>query len=122
MTIHSTLKTEVARAIDEIRAYFPDKPMALKPDGSGGTFVTLDGMPLSALYEQSETWVGFQITFQYPYADVYPHFVRPDVSRVDKRALGDGTGSNNFDGRPAVQLSRKNNHLNPSVDTALLKL
>lgn len=121
-TTPNGLKPEVARAIEEIRAHFPDNPMTVKPDGNGGAFVTLDAVPLSPTYQQADTWVGFQITFQYPYADVYPHFVRPDLSRADNRGLGDGTGTNNFDGRPAIQLSRRNNHLNPAADSALIKL
>lgn len=121
-TTPSTIKAEVARAVEEIRGHFPGNPVTIKPDGSGGAFVTLEDVWLSPLYQQADTWVGFQITFQYPYADVYPHFVRHDLRRVDGRSLGEGTGSSPFDGRPAIQLSRRNNHLDPAVDTALLKL
>ena len=44
---------------------------------------------LGAPYEQVDTWVGFHITQGCPYADVYPHFVRPDLSRVDNKPLGE---------------------------------
>jgi len=83
----------------------------------------VDPVPLSEIYVQDSTWIGFRITFQYPYADVYPHFVRADLRRRDGRALGDGiSGGHKFVGRPAVQLSRRSNHLNPALDTATLKL
>lgn len=121
-TIPKLPKDAVARGIDEIKAHFPDSEVTVRPDGEGGAFVILESVPLSATYKQADTWVGFHITFQYPYADVYPHFVRADLARADERALGAGTGSNAFEGRHAIQLSRRNNHLNPAVDTALLKL
>ena len=82
----------------------------------------LESISLSSIYIQPNTWIGFHITFQYPYADVYPHFVRADLSRVDGKPLGSGTGSNNFENRQAVQLSRRSNNLNPATDTAILKL
>lgn len=74
-------------------------------------------------YAQHETWIGFRITAQYPYADVYPLFVRHDLSRVNGQSLGEGmTPNTSFDGQPAVQVSRRSNHLNPATDTAALKV
>ena len=121
-TTPDQLKPTVDRAIEEIRAQFPDSNMILRPDDQGGAFVILESVSLSSIYTQPDTWIGFHITFQYPYADVYPHFVRADLSRVDGKPLGDGTSSNNFEDRQAVQLSRRSNYLDPATDTALLKL
>ena len=118
----TTLTAAVERAITEIRACFPDNPLELIPDGSGGSFITMQALPLGPPWTQAETWIGFQITFQYPYADVYPHFVRPDLSRVDRGPLGAGLGNAQFRGQPAVQVSRRSNKLNPATDTAKLKL
>jgi hypothetical protein len=73
-------------------------------------------------FEQERTWFGFRITHTYPYADVYPHFVRHDLSRRDKKALGVGLSMGNFRNRPAVQISRRSNRLDAATDTALLKL
>lgn len=79
-------------------------------------------IPLGPPYAQADTWIGFQITFQYPYADVYPHFTRPDLTRLDGRALGEGFGTAQFRNQPAIQISRRSNKLNPATDTATLKL
>ncbi len=62
------------------------------------------------------------MVFQYPYANVYPHFVRGDLTRSDGQPLGEGTSVTTFDSRSAVQLSRRSNRLNPATDSAVLKL
>lgn len=113
----------VAKAIDEIRASWPNSPVEVEPDGAGGAYVVLRGIPLSSHYAQNDTWIGFQITFQYPYADVYPHFIRPDLTRTDGKPLRPGLGSGaQFRGKTAIQVSRRSNKLNPAIDTANLKL
>lgn len=112
----------VEKAIEQIRASFPDRPLEFAPDGSGGAFVTLRNVPLGPPWTQPDTWVGFQITFQYPYADVYPHFVRHDLARADGKPFGPGLGQAKYRDQPAVQVSRKSNKLNPATDTANLKL
>jgi hypothetical protein len=112
----------VEKAIGEVRACFPNNPLEVVPDGSGGAFVIMQVIPLGPPWAQADTWIGFQITFQYPYADVYPHFVRPDLSRVDGKPLGAGLGHAQFRSQTAVQVSRRSNKLNPATDTATLKL
>jgi hypothetical protein len=116
------LMAEVTQAIDEIRSAYPDVDVAVREDGQGGAFVVVDPVELGELYDQAETWIGFQITFQYPYSDVYPHFVRGDLARHDGATLGDGTSAATWEGRPALQLSRRSNQLDPTTDTAVLKL
>jgi len=116
------LTAEVAEAIDEIRSSFPDSKLDFHEDGEGGAFVFVDPVDPGPPYQQRETWIGFRVTFQYPYADVYPHFVRADLARADGAPLGEGTAASTFDGRPAVQLSRRSNRLNPETDTAAIKL
>ena len=116
------LTAEVAEAIDEIRSSFPDSKLDLHEDGEGGAFVFVEPVDPGELYQQRETWIGFRVTFQYPYADVYPHFVRTDLARVDGAPLGEGTAAGTFDGRPALQISRRSNRLNPETDTAAIKL
>ena len=112
---------EVRMAVAEIAAVYPH--VSLEPDGNGGAHVVVEGLKLAPIYRQRETWVGFHITYAYPQADVYPHFVRGDLCRVNGGALGGGTATgHSFSARAAVQLSRRSNRLNPAVDTALLKL
>jgi hypothetical protein len=114
---------EVQTAVAEIAGAYPECRLEAAEDGQGGSFVTLSDVPLvDSPYTQDSTWIGFQITHTYPYADVYPHFVRHDLGRRDGKPLGEGTSLGTFLNRPAVQISRRSNRLDPGTDTALLKL
>lgn len=118
----STIVPAVARAIKEIRCTFDQSSVEVEPDGSGGAVVVVRGIPMGCPYMQREVWIGFHITFQYPYADVYPHFTNPDLARSDAGGLGGGFGSAMFRGERAIQISRRSNRLNPQTDTAAIKL
>lgn len=116
------MTSAVAEAVEEIKAAHPGATVTLREDGSGGVFVILEPVDLGSVYVQRASWIGFQITFQYPYSDVYPHFVRPDLARVDGQPLGEAMSTAAFEGRSAVQISRRSNRLNPATDTAAVKL
>lgn len=117
------MKEPVVNAIADIRSAWPDAVVTAEPDNDGGAYVVVEPVPLGDRYNHATTWIGFRITFQYPYADVYPHFVRSDLVRQNGAALGDGmSGAHSFAGRSAIQISRRSNRLNPATDTAALKL
>ena len=117
------VKPEVSEAIRGIADGFPDAMLNVVADGDGGAYVVVENVPLSHLYKQRDTWVGFRISYMYPDADVYPHFVRDDLERTDGRPLGAATSQGHeFQGRAAIQLSRRSNRWNPTTDTAVLKL
>jgi hypothetical protein len=116
------LTPAVEQAIAEVRTALPDCAVTIREDGEGGAWVIVDDLKLGPPYLQDSTWVGFRVTFAYPYADVYPHFVRGDLARVDGQPLGEAMSPSAFEGRPAIQLSRRSNHLDPVRDTAMLKL
>ena len=118
----STIVPGVAKAIEEIRGTFDPCPVEAVPDGAGGATVVVRDIRMGPPYAQARVWIGFQITFQYPYADVYPHFTNADLSRSDRGGLGGGFGTATFRGQPAIQISRRSNRLNPETDTAALKL
>jgi hypothetical protein len=113
----------VTEAIEEIRETFAPATITADSNGNGGAWVVIDSVPLGPVYVQDSTWVAFQIVFAYPEADVYPHFVRPDLSRRDGAALGAGFQAVKWGptGAQGVQLSRRSNRLNPAVDTAATK-
>jgi hypothetical protein len=113
---------EVSQAIKELRAAFPRAAITDLLVGDGGANVTIEPVDPGQQYVQRETWVRFLISFQYPYADVYPLFVRPDLARVDGASLGEAITLASFDGQPALQISRRSNKLNPATDTATLKV
>lgn len=113
----------IAEAIREIQETFVRSSVAVDSDGAGGVWVVIEPVPLGPVYVQDETWIAFLITFAYPEADVYPHFVRPDLSRVDGAPLGEGFCPTTWGsiGKAGMQLSRRSNRLNPAVDTAATK-
>jgi hypothetical protein len=112
----------IAQAIEQIRISLPDCIVDTTENGGAGVDVTVRNMPLGAPYIHADTWIGFLITFQYPYADIYPHFTRPDLARLDGKGLKAGLGTAQFRGQPAVQISRRSNHWNPAIDNAVIKL
>lgn len=115
---------EVAAAIDELRVAFPDSTVKAAPDPQGGAIVMVDPVSIGDHWSPSQTWIRFRITFQYPYADCYPHFVTAELCRVDGAPPGEGiqVGIPAPDGHPASQLSRRSTHLDPATDTAVVKL
>lgn len=113
---------EVERAVEELRACFSDTGVDAVGTGDGGARVTIARVDPGPSYVQRETWVRFAISYQYPHADVYPLFVRPDLARADGQPHGDGIAQTEFHGEKALQLSRRSNRLNPATDTAALKV
>jgi hypothetical protein len=83
-----------------------------------------------------DSWIGFHIASTCPYADVYPHFVRPDLNRAAGGQLGEGFSSGHsfpaqdalkepgvMPARAAVQISRRSNHKDTAgLETPLHKL
>ncbi len=113
---------QVEQAFDELRNCFSDSEVTAKDTGDGGAVITIDPVHLGPVYIPQETWMKFLISFQYPHADIYPLFICSDVRRSDGRPHSEGITEGSFDGSPALQLSRRSNHLNPDVDTATLKV
>ena len=116
------VKPEVAHAVEELRSSFADAEILTRDANNGGAIVTIDSVELGPGYVPQQTWIKFAISFQYPYADIYPLFVRPDLVRTDGQPHGEGITVTSFDGEPALQLSRRSNRLNPAIDTAVLKV
>jgi hypothetical protein len=122
------IQPAVVEAIAEIRASFERNAVDAEPDGSGGAHVTVHALHLGEGYEPSTSWVSFHITFQYPYADVYPHYLVAGLKRACGAALqvpfhSDGqTWKTPTVSRPATMLSRRSNRWDPGVDTACDKL
>lgn len=117
------MNPDVERAIAEIQQAFPANAVEIQPDPNGGAYITVQDLAIGDQYTPSKSWVGFQITFQYPHADVYPHYIDGTVRRVDGQAYGAGMQlSQSWQGRNAVMVSRRSNRWNAAVDTAATKL
>jgi hypothetical protein len=126
---------DVRDAIGEIKEHFRGLNVLVGPDKDGGACVIVEGAALGGPYAQPTSWIGFHITHSCPYADVYPHFVRHDLSRSDASALGEAISPGHqfpqpavvvgdaLPSRPAIQISRRANKREPNSDleTPLLK-
>lgn len=117
----------VQKAIEEIRNAFAQHSVEAESDGQDGAFVKAHALFIGDQYEPSTSWLAFRITFQYPHADVYPHFCVPGLKRKDGKPLGSEFNLNNTwqtaaKGEPATMVSRRSNRLNAATDTASLKL
>lgn len=128
------MKTAVAQGIDELRRGLPGHTVRLKEDRDGGAFVIVDGLCIGETFEPNSSWIGFHVTFPYPDADVYPHFIDPGVMYIgtgaapNKHPDGDlptsltrGATMPGFE-IAAIQVSRRSNRRDADIDTALHKL
>ncbi len=119
------LTPAVERAVEELRASYPDHALDVVEDGQGGARVRVHDLFLGDQYDPKTSWIAFAITFQYPEADVYPHFLIRKLKRVDNAPLGEAFqqgDSTKWDGELATQLSRRSNNRNHDLDTAAIKL
>jgi hypothetical protein len=112
----------VEAAISDLKSDFQPKEFVVEPDGQGGAFVRFGPVTLSKTYAQTESWIGGQIPAQIPYADIYPIFFRGDLTRADGKALvAPMTTGHNYMGQSAVQVSRRANRRDASIETAKMK-
>jgi len=104
------MKQDVADAIEELKRKFPGTNVIATEDHEGGAHVCIEGVDIGEKYSPSRTWLGAHIPALYPYADIYPVFMGADVSRRDGVAFtAPVTPNASFAGRPAIQISRRNN-------------
>ena len=115
------MKQDVADAIEELKGAFPSSTVCTREDGDGGAYVIVEDVAIGCRYRPSSTWIGGHITALYPYADIYPLFIGGDVSRVDGVAFVPPITPSQFLERPALQVSRRNNHTQHYPQTALAK-
>jgi hypothetical protein len=128
------MKAEVAKALEELTTGAPGTGVRSKEDPDGGAYVIVDGIEIGTNFEPASSWIGFHITWSYPDADVYPHFLGPEVRYVGKCAAPNehpdgalpvpmtrGAMMPGFE-LPAIQISRRSNRRNAETDSALQKL
>ena len=116
------VKAEVGEAIEELKRAFPSSEVTVSEDGEGGARVVVESVTIGARYDPEQSWLGGHILAQYPYADIYPVFMDAAVRRRDGNGFGAPiTEGHNFCGRPAIQISRRNNRMENSGQTAVAK-
>lgn len=113
---------EVQRAIEEIQQTFPKHTVEVVAEGQGGAYVTVNDLLIGERYLPSTSWIGFTISYQYPYADVYPHYLDAELRRIDGLVQGAGLSMATWQNRQVIQVSRRSNRWNAAIDTAATKL
>jgi hypothetical protein len=117
------MKVEVSQAIEELKRQFAASSVIVREDGQGGAYVVMEPVALGPKYRPDSTWIGFQIPAQYPYADIYPVFIGGNVVRADGVAFAvPVTPGHNFEGRPAIQISRRNSAAQSGLQKAPAKI
>jgi hypothetical protein len=112
----------VAEAVEALRKAFPDSVIDVKDDGSGGAYVIVDSVTLGPKFAPEASWLGGHIPPQFPYADIYPVFMGADVRFASGAPfVAPITANHMFCGRPALQISRRTNRLEPMLQTAVCK-
>lgn len=116
------MKVEVATGIEELKRQFNESSVTVREDNQGGAYVIIDPVVVGSLFQPSSTWLGFQIPAQYPYADIYPVFLG-EISRVDNVAFTPPISKGHqFEGRPAIQVSRRNSAAQNGLQKASAKI
>lgn len=117
------MKVEVSSGIEELKHQFGSSTFTVREDGQGGAYVLMEPVSLGPRYRPEATWIGFQIPAQYPYADIYPVFIGADVVRIDGAAFAAPvTPGHQYEGRPAIQVSRRNGAAQGGLQKATAKL
>ena len=106
-------KTAVIEAYEAIVAAFPECPATACRMVKAGSGVELSGVALSETYAQADTFMAFRLPFNLSGGDIYPMFMRPDLSRRDRAPLGAGFALTNLQRTPTdapravIQVSRR---------------
>ncbi len=117
------MKVEISSAIEELKRQFCAATFIVREDDQGGAYVIMEPIELSRKYRPDSIWVGFQIPAQYPYADIYPVFIGGDVTRADGTTFqAPITPGHNFEGRVALQVSRRNSAAQSGFQKASTKI
>lgn len=117
------MKTEVQTSIQELQRQFPESAISARDDGSGGAYVILNPISVGSRFNPTSTWMGFHIPSLYPYADIYPVFIGSEVRRADGQAfVPPVTHGATFEGRAAIQVSRRSSAAQQGLQKAVTKV
>jgi len=111
----------VEKAIEQLRQTFPQSEVSAEPDSNGGAYVFVSPIDIGAKFAPRQTWMGAHLPPQLPYADVYPLFIGGDVLRTDGRSFVAPISPTSFQGRGALQISRRSNRHDPQRQSAATK-
>lgn len=115
----------VQRVVEILQREFAGSSVTFTDDGSGtgSGWVVIDPVVIGDRYTKNQTWMGAHLNSLLPFADIYPLYIGSDI----QQASGAGhlpaiTAGHIFQGRPALQVSKRTNHnLVPTVEAAAMK-
>jgi hypothetical protein len=117
------VKTEVSTAVEELKRQFPAASFTVREDGQGGAYVRFEPVSLGDKYCPQTTWIGLQVPAQYPYADIYPIFIGAEIRRSNGvEFVAPITRGHQFEGRAALQVSRRNGAAHTGLQKATSKV
>jgi hypothetical protein len=116
------MTSDVEKALEEIRQSFVGHHVEIDPLSDGGADVTVHGLVLGDKFAPPVVWIGFRISYQYPFPDIYPHFTVPELRLANGAGFSGGISPGAWRGAPAAQISRRSHSWNPMADTAAIKL
>jgi len=121
-TLEAQIAGSVQLAIETLKAQFQPAEFICVPDRQGGAHVRFGPVALGETYTQRETWIGGHLPAQIPYADVYPLFIRGDLTRRDGRPFMPPLANGHvFMSVSAVQVSRRSNRRDATIETVVMK-
>lgn len=103
---------QIEQVLEHLEKDFPLSRITSTPVEGGSVNVIVEPVDLGPRYQPRVTWIGAQLTPGLPYSDVYPLYVGAEVGRVHGGSwqVPISTG-HQFEGRPALQISRRTNNL-----------
>ena len=85
--------------------------------------MVIDDVELGPAWAPARSWLGFIVSYLHPETDCYPHYVSPEVRRIDGEALkAPFHGGQTLDGSPAVMVSRSSPGRDPLLDAPARKM
>jgi hypothetical protein len=84
------VKDAVASGLIGVSEAFGSERVRAVPDGQGGAWIEISAVDLGGQYAQDASFAICLLPFTLPAADVYPLFLRADLSRRDGSPLGEG--------------------------------
>lgn len=100
-----TTASPVDEAIHNIRAHFEPSTVTIIGRDDGGAWVRVDGVELGGVWAQPSTFVVVHLPSTLPFADIYPVFVRSDLSRADGQPLQPPVTGGHVAGPPGAQVA-----------------
>jgi hypothetical protein len=111
----------VSEALEQLRRCFSESDVTVTPDSNGGAYAIVEVVNISSKYLPSTTWIGGHLVPTLPYGDVYPLFIGGDVRRANGQPFTAPITLGTFQGRVALQISRRTNRHDPQLQTAARK-